>query len=159
MATAGTLVSVRRVDLRGCVEDSEVALYRLWALARVLKPRERLVLWLRSEGDLTQEEIGDRIGIRQMQVSCILRSSIERLRRSSGCAISTTSSMIVRCARRLDDARSPAARPSGPSLASQCCAAPQRLQTFVDVGSKPVATQLWLRPKPGLHRAVARPPP
>lgn len=52
----------------------------LWALARVLNPRERLVLRLRFEGDLTQEEIGDRIGISQMQVSRILRSSIQRLR-------------------------------------------------------------------------------
>jgi RNA polymerase sigma-B factor len=52
----------------------------LWSLARVLTPRERLVLRLRFERDLTQQEIGDRIGISQMQVSRILRSSIERLR-------------------------------------------------------------------------------
>jgi RNA polymerase sigma-B factor len=52
----------------------------LWALARVLTPRERLGLRLRFERDLTQQEIGDRIGISQMQVSRILRSSIERLR-------------------------------------------------------------------------------
>jgi RNA polymerase sigma-B factor len=52
----------------------------LRALTRVLAPRERLVLRLRFEADLTQHEIGERIGLSQMQVSRILRGSIERLR-------------------------------------------------------------------------------
>jgi RNA polymerase sigma-B factor len=52
----------------------------LRALARILGPRERLALRLRFEFDMTQQEIGDRLGISQMQVSRILRSSIERLR-------------------------------------------------------------------------------
>ena len=49
-------------------------------LSRVLRPRERFVLRLRFEQDLTQQEIGEIVGISQMQVSRILRSSVERLR-------------------------------------------------------------------------------
>jgi RNA polymerase sigma-B factor len=52
----------------------------LRTLARVLTPRERLALRLRFEHDLTQQEIGDRLGVSQMQVSRILRSSLQRLR-------------------------------------------------------------------------------
>jgi RNA polymerase sigma-B factor len=48
-------------------------------LLRHLNPREREVVRLRFEEDLTQQEIGDRIGISQMQVSRILRASIPRL--------------------------------------------------------------------------------
>jgi RNA polymerase sigma-B factor len=42
--------------------------------------REREVLRLRFEEDLTQAEIGDRIGVSQMQVSRIIRQSLSRLR-------------------------------------------------------------------------------
>jgi RNA polymerase sigma-B factor len=38
------------------------------------------VLRLRFEEDLTQAEIGDRIGVSQMQVSRIIRQSLSRLR-------------------------------------------------------------------------------
>jgi len=48
-------------------------------LARILTAREREVLRLRFEEDLSQQEIGDSIGVSQMQVSRILRSSLERL--------------------------------------------------------------------------------
>jgi DNA-directed RNA polymerase specialized sigma subunit len=41
---------------------------------------ERLAVRLRFEADLTQQEIGDHMGISQMQVSRILRSCIDRLR-------------------------------------------------------------------------------
>jgi RNA polymerase sigma-B factor len=40
---------------------------------------QRAVLRLRFEGDLKQSEIGERIGVSQMQVSRILRSGLERL--------------------------------------------------------------------------------
>jgi RNA polymerase sigma-B factor len=43
-------------------------------------PREREVLRLRFEEDLTQAEIGERIGVSQMQVSRIIRQSLARLR-------------------------------------------------------------------------------
>jgi RNA polymerase sigma-B factor len=52
-------------------------------LARLLNavtPREREVLRLRFEEDLTQAEIGERIGVSQMQVSRLIRQSIGRLR-------------------------------------------------------------------------------
>jgi RNA polymerase sigma-B factor len=49
-------------------------------IMRVITPREREVLRLRFAGDLTQAEIGERIGISQMQVSRIIRQALGRLR-------------------------------------------------------------------------------
>jgi RNA polymerase sigma-B factor len=49
-------------------------------LMRAVTPREREVLRLRFEEDLTQAEIGERIGVSQMQVSRIIRQSLTRLR-------------------------------------------------------------------------------
>ena len=47
---------------------------------RVLSDREREVLRLRFEEDLTQSEIGQRVGVSQMHVSRLIRQSIARLR-------------------------------------------------------------------------------
>ncbi len=44
-----------------------------------LTPRERQVLRLRFEQDLTQAEIGERLGVSQMQVSRIIRQTIDHL--------------------------------------------------------------------------------
>jgi RNA polymerase sigma-B factor len=49
-------------------------------LLQVVSPREREVLRLRFEQDLTQAEIGERIGVSQMQVSRIIRQALSRLR-------------------------------------------------------------------------------
>ena len=49
-------------------------------LMRGITPRERKVLWLRFAGDLTQAEIGEQVGVSQMQVSRIIRQAIARLR-------------------------------------------------------------------------------
>ena len=49
-------------------------------LMRVLSEREREVLRLRFEEDLTQSEIGSRVGVSQMHVSRLIRQSIARLR-------------------------------------------------------------------------------
>jgi RNA polymerase sigma-B factor len=49
-------------------------------LMRVLDEREREVLRLRFSEDLTQAEIGTRIGVSQMHVSRIIRQAIGRLR-------------------------------------------------------------------------------
>jgi RNA polymerase sigma-B factor len=49
-------------------------------LMRSITPREREVLRLRFEEDLTQAEIGELIGVSQMQVSRIIRQSVGRLR-------------------------------------------------------------------------------
>jgi RNA polymerase sigma-B factor len=50
------------------------------AVLEHLPPRERLILRLRFLEDLTQTEIAARIGISQMQVSRLLRRSLEELR-------------------------------------------------------------------------------
>jgi RNA polymerase sigma-B factor len=51
-----------------------------------LSPREQRVLYLRFAEDLTQSEIGERIGVSQMQVSRILRAALERTRAHAGAA-------------------------------------------------------------------------
>jgi RNA polymerase sigma-B factor len=52
-------------------------------LMRVLSDREREVLRLRFEEDLTQAEIGDRVGVSQMHVSRLIRQAIARLREAA----------------------------------------------------------------------------
>jgi RNA polymerase sigma-B factor len=49
-------------------------------LLRAITPREREVLRLHFQDDLTQRQIGQRIGVSQMQTSRIIRHSIARLR-------------------------------------------------------------------------------
>jgi RNA polymerase sigma-B factor len=46
---------------------------------RALPDRERLILKLRFEEDLTQAEIAERVGVSQMHVSRLLRRSLDRL--------------------------------------------------------------------------------
>jgi RNA polymerase sigma-B factor len=60
----------------------ELALDRsaLWQAARGLSDRDRQVLKLRFEEDFTQQQIAERIGVSQMQVSRLLRHSLQRLR-------------------------------------------------------------------------------
>jgi len=53
----------------------------LGRLLTVLSARDRLVLHLRYGEDLTQEQIGQRVGISQMQVSRVLRQCVTKLRR------------------------------------------------------------------------------
>jgi RNA polymerase sigma-B factor len=55
----------------------------LEALMRSVTPREREILRLRFAEDLTQSEIGERIGVSQMQVSRILRGALARMRRAA----------------------------------------------------------------------------
>jgi RNA polymerase sigma-B factor len=49
-------------------------------LMKTITPREREVLRLRFEQDLTQAEIGEIIGVSQMQVSRLIRQAVARLR-------------------------------------------------------------------------------
>jgi RNA polymerase sigma-B factor len=51
---------------------------------RTLSVREHRVLYLRFVEDLTQREIGEHIGVSQMQVSRILRTALERSRAHAG---------------------------------------------------------------------------
>jgi RNA polymerase sigma-B factor len=49
-----------------------------------ISARERVVLELRFREDLTQAEIGERIGVSQMQVSRLIRQALSRLRAGLG---------------------------------------------------------------------------
>jgi RNA polymerase sigma-B factor len=70
-------------DAVGC-DDERYELVELDAtVAAVLRhvpPRERLILRMRFVEDLTQTQIAERVGISQMQVSRLLRRSLEQLR-------------------------------------------------------------------------------
>ena len=55
-------------------------------MLRDLSDRERQIVQLRFSGDLTQSEIGEIVGVTQMHVSRVLRSSLERLRETVGAA-------------------------------------------------------------------------
>jgi RNA polymerase sigma-B factor len=76
--SGGTLGDHIAVHEPGFAQAEHLATLRI--LTRVLTRRERLALRLRFEQDLTQQEIGTRLEISQMQVSRILRSSLQRLR-------------------------------------------------------------------------------
>lgn len=52
----------------------------IFAAAQCLPERERQILFLRFGEDLTQTEIAERVGVSQMQVSRLLRRSLQRLR-------------------------------------------------------------------------------
>jgi RNA polymerase sigma-B factor len=52
----------------------------LTALGKVLTAREREIVRLRFEQDLTQAEIGKIVGLSQMHVSRVLRAAVEKLR-------------------------------------------------------------------------------
>jgi RNA polymerase sigma-B factor len=52
----------------------------IFAAAQHLPRREREILYLRFGEDLTQSEIADRVSVSQMQVSRLLRRSLQRLR-------------------------------------------------------------------------------
>ena len=52
----------------------------IFAAAQRLPERERQILFLRFGEDLTQTEIAERVGVSQMQVSRLLRKSLQRLR-------------------------------------------------------------------------------
>ena len=76
-----------RLDAIG-TEDIRLALVNdhatIFAAAKHLSTREREILFLRFSEDLTQSEIADRVGVSQMQVSRLLRRSLNRLRELTG---------------------------------------------------------------------------
>lgn len=74
-ATVGELMGARDVALRRA--ERRVTLDE--ALSH-LAPRDRTVVFLRFWEDLTQREIAERVGVSQMQVSRILRRSMDILR-------------------------------------------------------------------------------
>ncbi len=79
---AGTrLEAIGDEDQRlGLVDDQTT----IFAAAKHLPKREREILYLRFGLDLTQSEIAERVGVSQMQVSRLLRRSLQRLRQLTG---------------------------------------------------------------------------
>ncbi|WP_338752125.1 sigma-70 family RNA polymerase sigma factor [Janibacter alittae] len=76
--------------------DKVVTLISLRSAMEDLDERERQILTLRFSADLTQREIGERIGVSQMQVSRILSALCRRLRtRIEGWAPTSSSSHQV----------------------------------------------------------------
>jgi RNA polymerase sigma-B factor len=65
----------------------------LRSLMTGMPPRDRLVVRLRFERDLTQREIGRHVGISQMQVSRILRRCLARMGECAGTAQRRASAM------------------------------------------------------------------
>jgi RNA polymerase sigma-B factor len=87
--TADAHPCVRRgiVDPGFALAEDRDALAVLFA---ELEPNQRRVVYLRFHEELTQTEIGRRIGTSQMSVSRILRSSLERLRAVADAGSSAT---------------------------------------------------------------------
>jgi RNA polymerase sigma-B factor len=75
--TSTRLDAIGDRDERLELVDEQATIY---AAARHLTRRERQILFLRFTEDLTQTEIADRVGVSQMQVSRLLRRSVQRLR-------------------------------------------------------------------------------
>src|ERR671920_1157920 len=69
----GRDVELERSEMRVLLDDA----------MDVLSDRDREVLRLRFEEDLTQTEISERVGVSQMQISRIIRRSLARLRLAS----------------------------------------------------------------------------
>ena len=70
-------------DLLGAPDDGLEAAEERALVApalRALAPRDRLILRLRFEEDLTQTEIAERVGISQMHVSRLIRRALDCLR-------------------------------------------------------------------------------
>ncbi|HEY8583510.1 MAG TPA: SigB/SigF/SigG family RNA polymerase sigma factor [Capillimicrobium sp.] len=74
---AGTLADVIGGDDEALARTDDIASLR--SLRGLLDRREREVLHLRFVEELTQTQIADRVGCSQMQVSRILRRSLDRL--------------------------------------------------------------------------------
>jgi RNA polymerase sigma-B factor len=74
----GTIGDSVGVDEDGYARAEQRAL--LQELMRSLTPREREVIRLRFEEDLTQADIGEKVGVSQMQVSRVLRQAVAKLR-------------------------------------------------------------------------------
>ncbi len=75
--------AVSRLEAIGDEDDRLVMVddqATIFAAAQDLPERERQILFLRFGEDLTQTEIAERVGVSQMQVSRLLRRSLQRLR-------------------------------------------------------------------------------
>ena len=75
--TVSRLEAIGDDDERLALVDEQATIS---AAAAHLAKRERQILFLRFNEDLTQTEIAERVGVSQMQVSRLLRRSLQRLR-------------------------------------------------------------------------------
>lgn len=75
--TSSRLEVIGTEDARLELVDTQATIF---AAAKRLSTRERQILFLRFGEDLTQSQIADRVGVSQMQVSRLLRRSLQRLR-------------------------------------------------------------------------------
>ncbi len=75
-ATVGDLIASTQADRDREERDARLLVGPLLAS---LSPRDELIVRLRYERDMTQAEIGELIGVSQMQVSRLLRSALARL--------------------------------------------------------------------------------
>jgi RNA polymerase sigma-B factor len=75
--TSSRLEVIGAEDARLELVDTQATIF---AAAKLLPAREREILFLRFGEDLTQSQIADRVGVSQMQVSRLLRRSLQRLR-------------------------------------------------------------------------------
>jgi RNA polymerase sigma-B factor len=78
---ATSVVDTLRADEPGYLQAEQSA--TLEAMLSVLSDREREILRLRFAEDLTQSEIGQRVGVSQMHVSRLLRQAVTRLRENA----------------------------------------------------------------------------
>jgi RNA polymerase sigma-B factor len=78
---AATIADSVGVDEHGFERAEERAV--LAALLEAVSAREREVLRMRFEEDMTQVEIGAAVGVSQMQVSRIIRQALQRLREAA----------------------------------------------------------------------------
>ena len=66
------------------MEDAELALADVWLTSPECwppsRPRQRTVLDPRFYQQMTQQEIGDRLGLSQVHISRLLRAALEALR-------------------------------------------------------------------------------
>jgi RNA polymerase sigma-B factor len=83
-AEAASAHDVVSLDYAGAVEDERFDLVEYGAVLEpalgALPARERAIISLRFDHDLTQSEIAKTLGMSQMHVSRLLRRSLERLR-------------------------------------------------------------------------------
>jgi RNA polymerase sigma-B factor len=78
---ATSIVDTLGADEPGYLQAEQSA--TLQAMMSVLSDREREVLRLRFTEDLTQSEIGRRVGLSQMHISRLLRQAVTRLRENA----------------------------------------------------------------------------
>lgn len=81
LGDSGQLLSDIVADPNDLFESAD-ALLTLRPVLDALGPRERCIIKLRFVDNLTQEEIGERIGVSQMQVSRLLTAILAQLRKS-----------------------------------------------------------------------------